>query len=85
MYTIETLERKLQNRFKPSRLVIINESNDHKGHQGFKEGIVTHIKIQIEAEELKGKSLVASHKLIYEAINQEMQSGLHAIAIEVIR
>ncbi len=44
----------------------------------------THFRVRIESPVFTGKSRVARHRLVYDALQEYMDLGLHALAIEVI-
>ena len=69
--------------FKPARLDVIDESDQHKGHHGVHAGRVeTHFRVIIESAAFTGKSRVAQHRLINAALKDELDGGVHALAIE---
>jgi BolA protein len=76
--------QKLQNDFSPTFLEVIDESERHKGHQGYKEGHLTHVRVRISSKQLEKLSRITAHRLIYQALKTWIQEGLHAIAIEII-
>jgi BolA protein len=83
MISIELMYTKLQERFNPTELKIVDESYKHQGHQGFREGMITHIKIIIKAQEFVNQNKVSIHRQIYNTLAEELRSGLHAVSIEV--
>jgi BolA protein len=69
--------------FKPLRLEVIDESDQHKGHHGVHAGrIETHFRVIIESTSFQGKSRVEQHRLINAALKAEIEAGVHALAIE---
>jgi BolA protein len=44
----------------------------------------THFRVRIQSPLFTGKSRVSRHRLVYDALQQYMDQGLHALAIEVI-
>jgi BolA protein len=83
MSIIESLEKKLRDRFNPSDLAVINESHLHAGHQpGFDGTGESHIRIQIVSPMFDGMSRIERHRNINALISDEMDRGLHAVAIE---
>lgn len=69
--------------FKPVRLEVIDESDQHRGHAGVHPGRVeTHFRVRIESAAFAGKSRVEMHRLINEALADELSGGVHALAIE---
>lgn len=74
----EVLERELN----PIELEVEDVSYQHAGHAGVRgsDG-ETHFNLRIVSEEFEGKSLVKRHRLVYGLLNEELQSGLHALSI----
>jgi BolA family transcriptional regulator, general stress-responsive regulator len=81
----EKLTRQLTERLAPSKLEVIDESADHAGHVGANaEGFGTHVRVRIASPAFTGKSRVAKHRLVYDALQNFIDQGLHALAIEII-
>jgi len=73
---------KLNAAFTPERLEVIDESHRHEGHGGWKEGGQTHYRVKIVASAFDGTTRLQRHRLINEALMQELADGVHALAIE---
>ena len=83
--TAATLEARLRARLAPTQLEVIDESGQHIGHAGANgTGFGTHFRVRIAAPQLAGKSRVAQHRLVYDALQEFMDQGLHALAIELL-
>jgi BolA protein len=83
--TAAGLEAALRERLAPSTLEVIDESAAHAGHAGANaEGRGTHFRVRIASPSFAGKSRVAQHRLVYDALQVFIAGGLHAIAIEVL-
>ena len=83
--TAQALTLTLQERLNPVFLEVIDESAAHAGHVGANDsGFGTHFRVRIQSEIFTGKSRVSRHRLVYDALQQYMDQGLHALAIEVI-
>jgi BolA family transcriptional regulator, general stress-responsive regulator len=78
----ETITGKLERAFAPARLEVIDESDQHVGHGGWRAGQTTHVRIRIESAAFAGKSRVAIHREINALVADEIAAGLHAVAIE---
>ncbi|MEJ8848399.1 BolA family protein [Variovorax rhizosphaerae] len=77
------LEATLQAALQPTALEVIDESAAHAGHAGAgAEGYGTHFRIRISSPLFAGKSRVARHRLVYDALHIFIAQGVHAIAIE---
>ena len=81
--TAEHLESRLRERLSPTRLEVIDESYQHAGHAGANDtGFGTHFRVRIASHMFTAKSRVARHRLVYDALQDFMDQGLHALAIE---
>lgn len=81
--TSHHLEMRLRETLDPTMLEVIDESASHAGHAGANaEGYGTHFRVRIASPMFAGKSRVARHRLVYDALQLFIAQGLHAIAIE---
>ncbi|XP_027335646.1 sufE-like protein 1, chloroplastic/mitochondrial [Abrus precatorius] len=76
------IKEKLEKELKPIELQVEDVSYQHAGHAGVRgsDG-ETHFNVKVVSKEFEGKSLVKRHRLIYSLLQEEMQSGLHALSI----
>ena len=83
--TTAAIEARLQSVLQPSALQVVDESADHAGHAGANaEGAGTHFRVRVASPLFAGKSRVARHRLVYDALQKFIDQGLHALAIEII-
>ena len=83
--TADALTQRLQERLNPVFLEVLDESAAHAGHVGANgTGFGTHFRVRIQSAVFTGKSRVARHRLVYDALQEFIDQGLHALAIEVI-
>ena len=81
--TAQQLEQRLREILKPSALEVLDESFQHQGHAGANgTGFGTHFRVRITSHLFTGKSAVMCHRLVYDALQDFMDQGLHALAIE---
>ena len=81
--TAPLLQQRLQQVLSPQSLEVIDESHQHHGHAGSNgSGYGTHFRVRITSHLFTGKSPVARHRLVYDAVQDFMDQGLHALAIE---
>ena len=73
---------KLTHAFAPTVLDVLDESENHRGHGGWREGGETHFRIQIVSPAFKGKTRVDIHRAINACVADELKAGVHALAIE---
>lgn len=79
------IKQKLNAALKPEILEVIDESDQHAGHGGWREGGNTHFNVKIKAAALDGKSRVMQHKMIMAELKDEFAGTLHALSIIVLR
>ena len=77
----ERITRKLTEAFAPQELRVIDESHQHQGHGGWREGGETHFRVNIVSEAFSGKSRLERHRLVNTALAQELADRVHALAI----
>lgn len=77
------IERVLQQQFQPSFLEVIDESSQHAGHSGANEsGMNSHFRVRIASSQFENISRVQRHRLVYDSLQEFLDNGLHALAIE---
>lgn len=81
----DTIEKKLSVKFMPSHLEVIDESEKHRGHAGARAGGESHFRVRITSTELDPLGRVAQHRAVMDALDTELKSGVHALAIEVVK
>jgi BolA protein len=65
----------------PQQLELVDESEAHRGHAGYREGGGTHWRLTIVSPAFAGQPTVARHRLVYQALGELMQHPIHALAI----
>ena len=78
----ETMELKLAAAFPGAEIAVRDDSHLHQGHAGARPEGETHFHVRIRAQELKGKSRVAGHRLVMEILREELDGPVHALAID---
>ncbi|WP_198969124.1 BolA family protein [Xylophilus sp. ASV27] len=83
--TAEGLHQRLTQVLTPTRLEVLDESAAHAGHAGANgTGFGTHFRVRIAAPAFAGKPRVAQHRLVYDALRDFIDQGVHALAIETL-
>ena len=78
----QRIREKLMVTLEPIRLEVLNESHMHAGHAGDNGTGQTHFRVLVVAEAFRGLSRVARHRLVNEAVADEIRDGVHALAIK---
>lgn len=63
----------------PEKLEIRDDSAQHAGHAGAREG--GHFAVLIVASRFAGLGTLQRHRLVYDAAGDLMQHGIHALSI----
>jgi BolA protein len=83
--TAQLLQARLQEKLSPSALEVLDESAQHAGHAGAGDaGFGTHFRVRIASPLFTGKPRVARHRLVYDALQDFLDQGVHALAIETL-
>ena len=83
--TVAQMESCLRERLQAHPLEVLDESAQHAGHAGASaSGVGTHFRVRIASPLFTGKSRVARHRLVYDALQEFMAAGVHALAIETL-
>lgn len=80
----DTIIAKLAGRLEPTHLEVIDESNRHRGHAGWREGGETHFRVRIATRHFDGLARIAQHRAVMDALAEELAGPIHALAIDVL-
>ena len=79
-----SLAAEIRNRLaalEPLEVDVVDESESHRGHAGYREGGGTHWRLAIVSSRFAGQPAVARHRMVYQALGNLMQNPIHALAI----
>jgi BolA protein len=83
--TAQRIEQRLIEHLQPTALQVIDESSAHAGHAGASPtGSGSHMRVRVASPLFTGLSRVQRHRLVYDALQDFIDQGLHALAIELI-
>jgi len=75
------IEEKLRAAFAPVSLEVVDDSALHAGHAGAPEGGESHFTVRIVSRAFEGKTRLERHRLINQALAEELAGPVHALAI----
>ncbi len=85
MDTARRIHERLTERLRPTALEVIDESALHAGHAGASpSGQGSHIRVRVASPLFTGIGRVQRHRLVYDALQDFIDQGLYALAIELI-
>ena len=79
----ERLQDKLTKAFAPDQLEVIDESEQHRGHGGWREGGETHFRVRMVSSEFAGQGRVARQRAVNKCLAEELATTVHALAMEL--
>jgi BolA protein len=80
MISAAQIDAALRAALQPAALEVIDDSHRHAGHAGAREG--RHYTVRLTCEAFAGRSRVARHRLVYDALASLIPQGIHALAID---
>jgi BolA protein len=84
MSITNSLREKLMLELRPTRLDVINESEMHAGHRSSPGTGESHFRILVISEMFAGRSRVERHRLVNDLLKDEIQGGVHALALATV-
>lgn len=77
---IEQIRQTLQTKLSPIELEVVDDSHMHAGHAG--AGGKGHFTVVIKSDAFEGKTPIQRHRLVYNALEDLMESDIHALSIQ---
>lgn len=78
---VEAIRKRLQAAFTPTELDVIDDSHHHIGHEGARDGR-GHYRVRVVSPAFAGMTPVARHRAVYAALDDLMQTDIHALSIQ---
>ena len=82
MNVTEEIRARLQAAFDPRELEVVDDSETHRGHAGYREGGESHFNVRIRAAAFAGQSRVARHRAVHAALG-DIVPRIHALALDI--
>ncbi len=80
----DAIRSKLEGAFHPERLEVADQSAQHAGHGGAREGGESHFDVVIVAAAFAGQSRVARQRAVYAALADELAGPVHALSLKAL-
>ena len=78
------LREKLMVALHPTRLDVMNESDQHAGHASSPGTGESHFRVLIVSPAFVGKSRVERHRMVNAALADELAGRVHALALQTL-
>jgi len=79
---MQKIQKILREKFSASTVSVIDQSHLHAGHSEAKISSGGHYSILVVAQVFKGKTTLERHRMIYQALLEELKTEIHALAIQ---
>lgn len=79
----DQIESKLSTALRPVHLVVIDDSEAHRGHAGWRPGGETHFTVEIVSNAFEGKSRVERQRQVHALLAQELAGPVHALSLKL--
>jgi BolA protein len=77
------LRAKLDAAFAPDHLEVVDESEQHRGHAGWRDGGETHFRVIMRSPALAGMSRVDRSRAVHAVLREELADRVHALALDL--
>lgn len=75
---------RLSSALSPTRIELIDDSEQHRGHGGYNPAGESHFTLEIESPAFVGKNRVQRQRLVYAALGDLMHERVHALSVRAI-
>ena len=75
------MRRRLDSALSPTKVELVDDSEQHRGHGGYNPAGESHFTLRIESPAFVGKNRVERQRMIYAALGDLMDARVHALSI----
>jgi BolA protein len=83
MTVTEEIRARLTAAFAPAELEILDESERHRGHAGYREGGESHFRVTLRAPAFAAMGRVERHRAVHAALGADLVGRIHALALDI--
>ena len=76
------IEKMINIRLQPYFFSVKDVSEQHRGHQSFKENVESHFEVIIVSQKFYNKNKIQRHRMVNEGLQKEFLSDLHSVSIK---
>jgi BolA protein len=80
----QAITARLTEALDPTRLEVINESAQHRGHAGDDGSGESHFRVMVESAAFAGLNRVARQRLVNQALAELLRDHVHALAMKTM-
>ncbi len=83
MPVTDEIETRLTEAFAPTELIVVDDSERHRGHAGYQEGGESHFNVKIRAPAFDGQSRIQRHRAVHNALGADLVGRIHALSLDI--
>jgi len=83
MTVTETVTKKLKTAFQPVDFELIDDSDKHRGHGGWREGGESHFRLRMVSAAFAGQSRVQRQRAVNNVLAEELAGPVHALSMDL--
>lgn len=83
MPVTDEIETRLTDAFTPTELIVVDDSERHRGHAGYSEGGESHFNVKIRAAAFDGQSRIQRHRAVHSALGADLVGRIHALSLDI--
>jgi BolA protein len=78
------IEKVIKDYFEPYYFSVFDVSEQHRGHQGFREGTESHFEIVIVSKIFDNKKKIDRHRMVNKILKDDYSKDLHSVTIKAL-
>lgn len=79
----DEIHERLSAAFDPTELIVVDDSESHRGHAGYQEGGESHFNVKIRAQAFEPMSRIDRHRAVHNALGKDLVGRIHALALDI--
>jgi BolA protein len=83
MSVTEEIRTRLQSAFAPTVLTVVDDSERHRGHAGYRDGGESHFNVTIRADVFRDQSRIQRHRAVHGALGPDLVGRIHALSLDI--
>ena len=83
MSVTDEIHEKLAAAFGKDAYELVDDSESHRGHGGFREGGESHFNIAVTSAKFIGLSRIQRHRLLHDTLGRGLLSQIHALSLDL--
>jgi BolA protein len=83
MRIADEIHARLSGAFAPTDLSVVDESDQHRGHSGWREEGESHFRVAITSPAFAAMNRIERHRAVHAALGPDLIGRIHALALEI--